>query len=102
MVDYAGLVRSEPILEAGLRHLRRLKKKAHDTIVAGNQHELSRVLEVFNLIDLGELTFVAASERKETRGLHHRYDHTYTNPVLDKQLIVKKAGKEPVTEWRDW
>lgn len=102
MNDYAGVVRSEPILEAGLRHLRRLKKKAVDTIIARNQHELTRVLEVFNLIDLGELVFIAAKERKETRGLHNRSDYTYTNPLLDRQLIVRKVNGEPVTEWRDW
>ena len=32
-----------------------LKEKAHSTMIARNQHELSRCLEVFNLIDLGEI-----------------------------------------------
>ncbi|MCC6474094.1 MAG: FAD-binding protein [Burkholderiales bacterium] len=102
MIDYAGVVRSEPMLQAGLAHLRRLKKKTVDTVVARNPHELTRVLEVFNLLDLGVLTFIAASERKETRGMHRRADYSYTNPMLDRQILVKRVNGEPVTEWRDW
>ncbi len=100
MSDYAGSIRSESLLEAGHDHLRRLKQEARDTIIAGNPHELSRALEVLNLIDLGELVCVAAKERKETRGQHNRTDYAYTNPILDKYLIVKNVDGQPVTEWR--
>jgi succinate dehydrogenase/fumarate reductase flavoprotein subunit len=100
MSDYAGSIRSESLLEAGHQHLRRLKQEAHETVIARNPHELSRVLEVLNLIDLGELVCVAARERKETRGQHNRTDYAYTNPVLDKYLIVKNVDGQTVTEWR--
>ena len=100
MWDYAGPVRSETFLEAGLRALLRLRRKAYGSMVAGNAHDLIRALEVLNLIELGELTFMAALERKETRGKHNRVDYPFTNPLLEKLLVVKKVEDKPVMEWR--
>jgi len=101
MQDYAGPLRSETLLEAGLSHLRRLKEKAYSTMVAKNQHELIHCLEVLNLIELGELVIITANERKETRGRHVRADYPFTNPLLQKMLIVKKIEEQPVTEWTE-
>lgn len=101
MYDYAGSIRSETLLRAGLSHLQRLKEKTYATVIAKNQHELAHSLEVLNLIELGELVFITASERKETRGLHVRTDYPFTNPLLDKLLIVKKVDEKPVSEWRE-
>ena len=100
MSDYAGNIRSKSLLEAGLTHLQRLQEEARATLIARNPHELSRALEVLNLIDAGELVCIAALERKETRGQHKRTDYTYTNPMLDKWLIIKNVDGRPVTEWR--
>ncbi|MFC2007400.1 FAD-binding protein [Chloroflexota bacterium] len=102
MNDYAGSIRSETLLEAGITHMRRLREKARNTIVARNQHEVMRSLEVFNLLDLGELVFIAAKERKETRGLHTRVDYPYTNILLDnKVVVVKKTGEKPIAELKE-
>jgi len=101
MQDYAGSVRSETLLAAGLSYLRRLKEKVANTITARNQWELTRCLEALNLLDLGELVFLAANERRETRGLHNRPDYPLTDPMLEgKGLFVKQVGGEPVLEWR--
>ncbi len=102
MADYAGLVRSEAMLEAGLRHLRRLKDKLHNTVMAKDRWELTRCLEVVNLYDLGELLFAGALERKESRGWHQRVDYPYTDPLLNgKVLVIKKVDGMPVPEWRE-
>lgn len=102
MADYAGPVRSETMLIAGLNHLRRLKEKIHNTLRAKDRWELTRCLEVANLYELGELVFIGALERKESRGLHHRVDYPYTDPLLNnKILIVKKVDGKPITEWRE-
>ncbi len=102
MRDYAGDVRSQTLLDAGLSHLRRLKRKAQTTMAAKNQWELTRCLEVLNLLDLGELIFIAAGERKETRGRHIRPDYPVTNPQLDKAvLFIKKMDGKAVAEFRD-
>ena len=87
-------------MDAGLFALRRLKQKAHDTLIAENPHDLCRSLEVINLLDVGELIFITARERKETRGKHKRPDYPFTNPQLAKMIVVKKVKGEPVLEWR--
>lgn len=102
MNDYAGVIRSETLLAAGITLLQRLKKKAYATMIAKNQHELIRCLEVLNLLDLGELMFISMRERKETRGQHVRSDYPFTNPLLNMWLVIKKAEGNPVTEWREF
>lgn len=102
MQDYAGPVKSATQLEAGLSHLRKLKTKMYNTMLAKNQHELMHCLEVLNLYELGEVVFTAAMERKETRGNYVRSDCPYTNPLLNnKVLICKKVSDKPVLEWRE-
>jgi succinate dehydrogenase/fumarate reductase flavoprotein subunit len=101
MYDYAGTIRSESSLQAGLSHLSRLKKKAYAGIQAKNRHELTHSLEVLNLFDIAELVFTAIIERKESRGNYARIDYPFTNPMLNnKMLICKKADDKPVIEWR--
>jgi succinate dehydrogenase/fumarate reductase flavoprotein subunit len=101
MQDYAGGVRSESLLTAGLSYLRQVKQKAEATLVARNPWEVTRCLETLNLLDLGELVFLAAIERKETRGLHQRPDYPLTNPMLDgKAIFVKQVNGNPVMEWK--
>lgn len=101
MFDYVGANRSEALLEAGLTYIGRLREKVYSTIMAKNQHELVRYLEVLNLIELGELSFIAADARKETRGFHRRVDYPFMNPLLDKLLIVKRIDGKPVAEWKE-
>jgi succinate dehydrogenase/fumarate reductase flavoprotein subunit len=100
--DYAGPVKSEATLTAGLAHLRRLRKKLDTSLRARDQWELVRCLEVRNLYDLGELVFLAALERKESRGMFQRSDYPYTDPLLNGMLlIIKQADGKPATAWRE-
>ncbi len=100
--DYAGSIKSEDTLNAGLSHLRRLRKKIDTSLRARNTWELIRCLEVRNLYDLGEMVFVAALERKESRGMFRRSDYQYTDPLLNgKVVVVKKLGEKILTEWRE-
>ncbi|MGD0234718.1 MAG: FAD-binding protein [Syntrophorhabdales bacterium] len=101
MQDYVGLVRTETLMSAGLSYVRRLKEKATSSMVARNRWELTRALETLNLLDLGELVFLAARERKETRALHNRPDYPLTDPVLDgKAIFVKQVDGKPLMEWK--
>ena len=103
MNDYASAsVRSETLLTAGLKYLGDLKKKAITTLKADDSHTLMRCLETIDLIECGEVIFLAALERKETRALHVRSDYTFTNPLLqDKFLTLKRDGGKVQIEWRD-
>jgi succinate dehydrogenase/fumarate reductase flavoprotein subunit len=102
MLDYAGHVRNEALLEQGLSHLGRLKEKAHTTMMAGNPHELVRCMEVLNMLDIGELTFLMALDRKETRSLHVRPDYPFTDPTLNQAHIVKSQNGQHVLQWRPY
>jgi succinate dehydrogenase/fumarate reductase flavoprotein subunit len=102
MQDYAGQARTDSLLQAGLGHLRRLKIKAENIMLAGNQHEAIRCLEVLNLFELAELLFMGLLERKETRGNYRRFDYPFVNPILDgKVIIYRKVADKPVIEWRE-
>ena len=101
MSDYAGALRTDPLLDSGLYHLRRVRRKALESMTASNQHELGRALEVLNMIDIGELVFIASKERQETRGLFVRPDFPLTNPRLNNKVhIIKKYEGKPVSSWR--
>jgi succinate dehydrogenase/fumarate reductase flavoprotein subunit len=78
-----------------------LKEKVTRGLKARNRWELTRCLETLNLLDLGELIFLTANERKESRDLHNRPDYPLTNPMLDgKAIFVKQVNGEPVMEWK--
>jgi succinate dehydrogenase/fumarate reductase flavoprotein subunit len=102
MNDYAGSVRNEALLKQGLSHLRRLKEKAKTLLIARNPHEIGRCLEVLNMLDIGELVFLMALNRKETRGLHVRPDYPFTNPVLDQAHVIRMKKNKSVIEWRNY
>jgi succinate dehydrogenase/fumarate reductase flavoprotein subunit len=103
MNDYAGVeVRSETLLTAGLTYLEDLKEKVRATLTADNAHTLMRSLEVEDLLECGEMVFIAALERKETRAQHKRPDFPFTNPLLqDKFLTIRKEKGKVVTAWRE-
>lgn len=104
MNDYAGItfVRSESLLSSGLKYLKDLDKSARKSVKCNDSHELMRALEAFDLLLIGELIFVTALERKETRGMHKRSDYTYTNPLFNGKFITIK-NKNGVLDlaWRE-
>jgi len=102
MFDYAGIPRSDTLLEAGAVHLQKVKQKAFAELAAANQHELAHCLEVINLLDVAEVVFASISARKETRDKYTRIDHPYKNPSLNnKVLICKKGETGPLTTWKE-
>lgn len=101
MQDYAGHVRTDTLLDAGIDYLGRLKGKVQKQLRAGNRWELTRCLETLNLLDIGELVFLAAKKRRETRGLHKRPDYPLTDPMLTgKAIFIRKIDGRPHLEWR--
>ena len=102
MLDYAGFFRYETMLRTGYRQLGRIKEKAYGSLMASNPHELMHGLETLNLLDIGELVFLAVMERQETRDKFSRLDFPFANPMLEgKVLISKRVGDRPVVEWRE-
>ena len=101
MVDYAGTLRYGSMLDAGYRHLHRIREQANNLLMAINPHELMHCLEVLNLLNIGELVFAGIRERKESREKFARMDYPFKNPLFDgKRLIYKKGEDGPVIEWK--
>lgn len=100
MGDYAGIPRSETTLKAGADNLARIARRARATLAAANPHELARCAEVLNLLEVGRLILLAARERRETRGKHIRRDYPFTNPHLNKLLVLRREGDTDQVEWR--
>jgi succinate dehydrogenase/fumarate reductase flavoprotein subunit len=102
MADYAGPRRSENMLQTGLQYLRQLKQQFRESICAYNQHQLTHVLEIMSLFEIGELVFIAAIEHKESRGNYARIDYPYTNPQMNKKaLVCRKEGSKILAEWKE-
>ena len=103
MNDYAGVfARSETLLQAGLKYFRDLKEKILNSMTANNAHNLMRCMEVLDLMECGEVVFLTALERKETRAMHRRTDFPFTNPLLtDKFLTIWRDDGRIRTAWRD-
>ncbi len=100
MLDYAGLVRSETLLDQGLKNIDRLRKRVKDTLFARNGHELGRCLEVLNLLDIGQAVMLCARERRETRARHNRTDYPFTNPLMNKYLTIRKEDGQVIFDWK--
>ena len=104
MKDYAGVkIRSANLFRAGKKYLQDLKCYAEKQLMASNGHELMRVLEVMDLIDVAEAVMLCSENRKETRGeCHVRSDFTYTNPLLDDKFqTIRKTADGVELEFRD-
>lgn len=91
--------RTENTLVAGYNQLNRLRKQAHELLKARNQHDLYHCLEVLNLLDIAELAILAVNERKESRGQARRLDYPFTDPRLDKFLIIAQKDEKPAFRW---
>lgn len=104
MNDYVGLKnRSEDMMRAGIKYLNDLRSYAQKEIGCEDAHQLMRTMELFDLIDLAEAVAITSRNRKESRGMHHRIDYTYTNPLLNNkfQTIRKTPDGEVVLAWRE-
>jgi len=104
MKDYVGMkIRSETLLKAGLKYLGDLKRYSREQLKADNSHELMRVLEVLDLIDMGEAVAITSENRKESRGsCHQRSDYTFTNPLLNNKFqTIERTKHGIVAEFRE-
>ncbi len=61
-------------------------------VKAKDVHDLVKAKEVENLLLLGELVFVAALERKESRDTHFREDYPYRDDVEWLEWIILSRG----------
>jgi succinate dehydrogenase/fumarate reductase flavoprotein subunit len=91
--------RTENTLKAGYNQLLRLRERAKCILKASNQHDLYHCFEVLNLLDIAELVILAVNERKESRNQARRKDYPFTNPQLDRLLIITQKEGHPTFRW---
>jgi succinate dehydrogenase/fumarate reductase flavoprotein subunit len=91
--------RTESTLMAGYNQLLRLRERASRILKAGNQHDLYHCIEVLTLMDVAELVLLSVNERKESRGQARRQDYPFTNPLLNKFLVITQQDGKPTFRW---
>jgi adenylylsulfate reductase, subunit A len=88
----AGPARSENSLRVALDKVEQFEKY-YGEIKADNYHELMRVREANEIMQVAKMMCNASIARKETRfGVyHHRTDYPETKPEFDGQILVQKT-----------
>lgn len=95
MSKHVGIIRNEKGLEAALKEVQNLKKKAQKVGVAGSlkfNHGLLSCLEVDGMLTTAEAIIRSAIQRKESRGAHTRKDFPKKDPAFKKNIIAFKKG----------
>jgi len=97
----AGPARNEKSLSVALEKLQELETHFKD-IRAENYHELTRVLEANEILQVAKMMCTASLARKETRfGVyHHRTDYPETKPEFDGQIVLWKTDRGMETEFK--
>lgn len=90
MWDYAGIIRDERRLKKGLKELKKLQKKAGKIKVSGKE-EFQQALEVIEMLKVGEMIFISALLRKESRGAHFRSDYPKMDKKWEKNIVIYKV-----------
>jgi adenylylsulfate reductase subunit A len=90
----AGPARNERSLQVALDKLEKLER-CYGDIRAQNYHELMRILETNQIIQVAKMMATASLARKETRfGVyHHRTDYPEESKELEGQIVLWKTNQ---------
>ena len=110
MQDYCGELKSEELLQIGLKWFDELEAGEAATAYARNPHELARLLEVFNIITNGRMILEACRARKASNPFlgFTRSDYPEIDPPeWSKWVTIRlndgsvKAGELPLDYYGD-
>jgi succinate dehydrogenase flavoprotein subunit len=102
MTEYAGVVRDEDGLRAGLAVLTSIDGRIADLGVhpdIASYHDLAHAFDLKASALAARATLEAALARRETRGCHNRADHPQLDPALQVNFVWSGPGRlesEPV------
>jgi succinate dehydrogenase/fumarate reductase flavoprotein subunit len=103
MWDHVGLVRSGEKLRSTIQIFKNLREAVLPKLqVTSRSRVLNRewmeMIELENMLDIGESMAAAALEREETRGAHYRTDFPKLDPTWCANLIVARQGNRLTME----
>lgn len=96
MQNYCGEIKYDELLKSGLKRLRKYEQEIVPNTFAYNPHELTRLLEVFDILTVSQLIIQACiSRKKNSPSLCFIKGTTeFIETEKDKKLIViKQLGK---------
>jgi L-aspartate oxidase len=101
MSRHVLVIRSGPGLEACLERLRIIREELVPTVAVGTPRDLVGLLEIKNLLEVGELMARAALMRAETRGGHFREDFPDRDEAWSGPLFIRREnGKACLSKGR--
>jgi fumarate reductase (CoM/CoB) subunit A len=103
MWDHVGLVRSGENLRSTINIFKDIREAVLPKLqVTSRSRVLNRewmeMIELENMLDIGDSMATAALEREETRGAHYRTDFPTLDPAWRANLIVGRQGKRLTVE----
>ncbi len=108
MQNHLHAFREEQSMLQGLEKLRALKKRYQDIELKSKavtyDLELLNALHLEGMLDIAEVMFIGAINRKESRGAHYREDYPKRDDAnFMKHTIARYRGpnQEPLIEYRD-
>ena len=97
MSRYVGVIRNEDGLRKATQMLNEIKEnKIGNLCLTGERSfkKLAKLLEVENLVIVGELVILGAMRRKETRGAHNREDYPELDDSWSKNIVLQLENKQ--------
>lgn len=99
MQNYCGEIKCEELLVQGLELLNQYREQAVPSLHADNPHDLMRIHEVLDILDVSEMILQACRMRRSSSEPLHfrRSDFPQTDPEEDQVFIsIRKENGQPV------
>ncbi|MDZ4246753.1 MAG: FAD-binding protein, partial [Dehalococcoidia bacterium] len=95
-----SILKNESRINETLNKLKVLKETKLAAMAAKDIHELVKALEAQNLVEIAEIVFLAALQRKESRAWHFREEYPDRNDKEWLKWVIAQKGNDGKTKFR--